>query len=177
MLTQAECILTKLLDCGIADLSVLEDVEYDLDDILDELVINNMLSFTSLVESIFFKGIAELTEMIAECQPDVIDELEQLEEMLPKSTDSEEVCNKKLDKMFATVQGRYLDDKYHIEWGDDLKQHIEEIKELSPEDDIEYFINYLDTHIWFCEHKDIYNLYFAKQVSEIEDKIGFEFYY
>lgn len=177
MLTQAECILTKLLNCGIADLSVLKNVNYDLDDILDELVACNMLSFTALVEAIFYRGIADLTEMINECKADVIDELEQLEKMLPKSTDSYEVCNKKLDKMFTTVQGRYLDDKYHIEWGDDLKQHIEEIKTLNPEDDVEFFINYLDTHIWFREHKDVYHLYFAKQVSEIEDKIGFEFYY
>lgn len=175
MLTQAECILTKLLNCGVADLSVLEDVNYDLDDILDDLVANNALSFTSLVEAIFYQGIADLTEMINECKADVIDELEQLEEMLPKSTDSQKVCEQKLDKMFATVQGRYLEDKYRIEWGDDLEWHIEEIKNLNPEDDIEWFINYLDTHIWFREHQDIYKLYFAKQVSEIEDKIGFSF--
>ena len=177
MLTQAECILTKLLDCGIADLSVLEDVNYDLDDILDDLVINNNLSFGSLVMSIFFKGVEDLTDLINEHKADVISELEQLEEMLPKSTDSDEVCQQKVDKMYESAQGIYLDEKYHIEYGDDIEQHIEEIKDLSPEDDIEYFINYLDTHIWFRNHKDIYKLYFAKQVSEIEDKIGFEFYY
>ena len=175
MLTQAECILTKLLDCGIADLSVLEDVNYDLDDILDDLVANNCLSFTSLVEAIFYQGITDLTEMINGCKAIVIEELEELEEMLPKSTDSQEVIEQQLDKMFASVVGRYLDDKYHIEWGDDLEYHIEEIKNLSPEDDIRFYINYLDTSIWFNEHEDVYRLYFAKQVSEIEDKIGFSF--
>lgn len=176
MLTQAECILTKLLNCGIADLSILEDVNYDLDDILDDLVANNILSFTSLVEAIFYQGIYDLTEMINDCKADVIAELEQLEEMLPKSTDSDEVCQQKVDKMYESAQGIYLDEKYHIEYGDDIEKHIEEIKNLSPEDDIEFYINYLDTHIWFRENKDVYKLYFAKQVSEIEDKMGFEFY-
>ena len=177
MLTQAECILTKLLDCGIADPSILEDVNYDLDDILDDLVANNCLSFEGLVDAIFRQGIYDLTEMIDECRADVIDELEQLEEMLPKSIDSDEICQQKVDKMYKSAQGIYLDEKYHIEYGDDIEQHIEEIKNLSPEDDIRFYINYLDTHIWFSEHEDVYRLYFDKQVSEIEDKMGFEFYY
>ena len=143
MLTQAECILTKLLDCGIADLSILEDVNYDLDDILDELVMCNMLSLESLVTAIFHKGISDLTEMIDDCKSIVVEELEELEKMLPKSTDSQEVIEQKLDKMFDSVVGRYLDDKYHIEWGDDLEQHIEEIKNLNPEDDVEWHINFL----------------------------------
>lgn len=111
MSIQAECILTKLLNCGIADLSILEDVNYDLDDILDDLVANNILSFTSLINAIFCQGIYDLTEAINECKTDVISELEQLAEMLPKSTDSEEVCNQKADKMYESEQGIYLDEK------------------------------------------------------------------
>lgn len=176
MLTQAECILTKLLNCGIADLSILEDVNYDLDDILDDLVANNMLSFEGLIYSIFCQGIYDLTEAINECKTDVISELKQLAKMLPKSTDSEEICNQKVDKMYKSAQGIYLDEKYRIEYGDDIKKHIEVIKHLNPEEDVEFYINYLDTHIWFRENKEIYELYFTNQVSEIEDKMGFEFY-
>lgn len=176
MLTQAECILTKLLNCGTADLSILEDVNYDLDDILDDLVVNNMLSFTSLINAIFCQGIYDLTEAINECKADVIADLEQLAEMLPKSTDSEKVCDEKLDKIFATVDGRYLDSVYNEEWSEDVEQHIKAIKHLNPEEDVEFYINYLDTHIWFRENEEIYKRYFANQVSEIEDKMGFEFY-
>ena len=59
MLTTQECILTYLLNCGTADLSMLDDINYDLDDILDELVENNCLSLNNLFESVFRKGILE----------------------------------------------------------------------------------------------------------------------
>lgn len=36
MLTTQQCILTHLLNCGTNDLLMLEDINYDLDEILDE---------------------------------------------------------------------------------------------------------------------------------------------
>lgn len=63
MLTQQECILTKLLDCGSADLSLLEDIQYDLDEILEDLVDNGCLSFRDLLTQVFNRGLDDLKDV------------------------------------------------------------------------------------------------------------------
>ena len=43
ILTKQQEVLTRVLDCGICDLDLLEDIQYDLDDIVDELQKDNNL--------------------------------------------------------------------------------------------------------------------------------------
>jgi len=68
MLTTQEYILTYLLNCGTEDLPMLEDINYDLDDILDELVETGRLSLNNIFEGVFRKGISELTDIVIYCK-------------------------------------------------------------------------------------------------------------
>ena len=144
VMTQNECILTKILDCGSLDLAILEDIQYDLDEIIDDLMFDGCLSFTELIRAVFRKGIDELKKVVNA-------EIERLRE------DWEDA--------------EYEDNKCGIE----LKR--QELETLSPDDDIEYFINYLDTHIYFndADKREIYFSYFADELSDIENNMGFYF--
>lgn len=173
MIKQSEWVLMHLLKCGQCDLSILDDIEYDLDDILDELVEENNLSLTSLIRTVFQKGVDELNDLINDIKPDIYEDLQILDETLPKENDSPEVIDKK--EAALDTNDVYLSHKYDIEWGDKIPEYIEELSEINPNDDIEWYINCLDTHIYFTKHQDIYRRFFSDQISEIEDKIGFYF--
>lgn len=173
MIKQSEWVLMHLLKCGQCDLSILDDIEYDLDDILDELVENNDLSLTSLIRTVFQKGVDELNDLINNIKPDIYEDLQILDETLPKESDSAEVREKKEATLDA--QDMYLSDKYDIEWGDNIPEYIEELSEINPFNDIDWYINDLDTHINIVKHQDIYRRFFSDQIAEIEDKIGFCF--
>ena len=75
MLTTQQCILTHLLNCGTSDLCMLEDINYDLDEILDDLVENNCLSFNDLYRAVFNKGIDDLAERLQEQRNDLIEKI------------------------------------------------------------------------------------------------------
>ena len=175
MIKQSEWVLMHLLKCGQCDLSILDDITYELDDILDELVEENNLSLTSLIRAVFQKGVDDLDELIKNIKPDVIEDLQILDETLPKESDSPEVIDKKEAALDA--QDVYLSHKYDIEWGDKIPAYIEELSEINPVDDIGWYINCFDTHIYFTKHQDIYRRFFTDQISDIEDKIGFNFKY
>ena len=62
MLSQKDCILTHLLDCGSLDLQMLEDINYDLDEMLDDMIENGDLSLNNLFALVFEKGKKDLKE-------------------------------------------------------------------------------------------------------------------
>ena len=173
MIKQSEWVLMHLLKCGQCDLSILDDIGYDLDDILDELVEENNLSLASLIRTVFQKGISELNDLINNIKPDVYEDLQILDETLPKESDSAEVAEKKEENL--DENDYYLSHKYDIEWGDKIPEYIEELSRIDPFNDIDWYINCLDTHICLAQHQDIYRRFFAEQISDIEDKIGFNF--
>ena len=173
MIKQSEWVLMHLLKCGQADLSILDDVEYDLDDILDELVECNNLSLENLIVSVFQKGIDELCDLVENAKIEVIDNLQILDKTIPKESDSDEV----IDQKEAEIDENdvYLSYKYDIEWGDKIPEYIEEISEIDPLCDVNYYFNFLCTYIYFENHKEIYSKFFRDQVAQIEEKIGFSF--
>ena len=75
MLTTQQCILTHLFNCGTSDLCMLDDINYDLDEILDDLVENNCLSFNDLYRAVFNKGIDDLAERLQEQRNDLIEKI------------------------------------------------------------------------------------------------------
>ena len=173
MIKQSEWVLMHLLKCGQCDLSILDDIKYGLDEMLDELVEENNLSLSSLIRTAFQEGVRELNDLINNIKPDIYEDLQILDETLPKESDSPEVIDKKEAEL--DVNDVYLSHKYDLEWGDNIPEYIEELSEIDPFNDIDWYINCLDTHIYIVKHQDIYRRFFADQISDIEDKIGFNF--
>lgn len=152
MLTTQECVMTKILDCGTADLLLLDDINYDLDDILDSLMENNCLSLNGIFQEVFIKGAEELQEEFKNQKEDIKAEiLYRIEENEAENlTETEE--HKEL-----------ISDLALLESGD-----------LQPENDLEFYLNYQDTHV-FMKHIDFYRRYMENTVDDIEYKMGWSF--
>lgn len=175
MLTTQECILTCLLNCGTADLSMLDDINYDLDDILEELMENGCLSLNNLFESVFRKGISELTDVVESNKEEIKTDLEHLLSVVPSSDD---LCDD-----IQRFEDELSDDDYNLlesyggfEWREDIQECLDELENLDPENDIDYFCNCQDTSIRFADHEETYRRLFENEIEEIEHCMGFEFY-
>lgn len=173
MIEQSKLVMMHLLKCGSCDISMLDEIEYNLDDILDELMEDNRLSLENIVVEAVFKGVGELQELIDFIKPDVIEDLQILEECLPKETDDADIITQKADALDENAI--YLSNKYDIEYSDQISEYIEAISNINPSDDVQFYFNFLCSNIYFENYGDIYRRFFDDQVSEIERKIGFYF--
>ena len=146
MLTTQECVFTKILDCGTADLSLLDDINYDLDDILDSLMENNCLSLNGIFQEVFIKGAEELQEEFENQKEDIKAEiLYRIEEEKSEWVESGEMTQEELEET-----------EEHEELISDLK--LLESGDLQPTSDLEFYLNYQDTHV-FMKHIDFYRKY------------------
>ena len=152
MLTTQECVMTKILDCGTADLSLLDDINYDLDDIIDSLMENNCLSLNGIFQEVFIKGAEELQEEFKNQKEDIKAEI--------------------LYKIEENETENLTETEEHKELISDLA--LLESGDLQPENDLEFYLNYQDTHV-FMKHIEFYRRYMENTVDDIEYKIGWSF--
>lgn len=175
MLTTQECILTCLLNCGQEDLPMLEDINYDLDDILDELVETGRLSLNNIFEGVFRKGISDLIDVVERNKEEIKTDLEHLLSVVPSSDDLYDDVQR-FENELSYDDYNLLDSYGGFEWREDVQQCLDELENLNPEEDIEYFCNCQDTSIRFTNHKETYRRLFENEIEEIEHCMGFEFY-
>ena len=107
-LTQQQCILTKLLNCGSCDLEMLEDIQYDLDDLLDDLEENNNLSLNSLFDAVFYKGQFDLREAYDNLLADLNAEIENDEDVQRQIEELEELDVNKDMSWFTNCQDTHV---------------------------------------------------------------------
>ena len=146
MVSSRENFLMNLLNCGVLDLKLIDDVGYDWCDILDGETLSEMLSDGSrqretlnyIMRRVVEFGIDQLTTAVA----DRICELE------------------------AIPNERDLDA--------DEEAELEALRALNPEEDIESYHDYIDTHVWFASNADVYRTYLQEALSDFADGTGFE---
>lgn len=162
MFTVKECILMKILNCGSADLDLLEDIHYDLDDILDDLMENDCLNINSIFQQVFIQGAIDLKEEF-ETQKNEIREriFEALAEEKEEWITSGEMTEEELEEC-----------EEHKELINDLELLNSGI--LNPELDLSYDLNYLDTHV-YMSNIDFYRRWMKKEIETIENNMGWEF--
>lgn len=142
-----EEILMALLECGSMDLPILNDVGYDLKDIIDELIADDIKPTLNVItDKIFQRGQCELAAAVE----DAIDERKD------QQADTDD-----------TGEGKAEYDR--------LKKEIDELESLNPEEDMDWFCNCLDTSCWFSNNEEIYRRYIPEAISNIENSMGFEF--
>ena len=162
MLTTQECVFTKVLNCGTADLLLLEDINYDLDDAIDYLMENHCLSLNGIFQQVFIMGIEELQEQFEIQKEDIKNEiLYRIQEEKVECIESGEMTEEEL-----------LETEEHKELVSDLK--LIESEDLNPKDDFDCFLNYQDTHV-YVKHIDFYRKYMENTVDDIEYKMGWYF--
>lgn len=156
MITFKEEILMNLLDCGSADLSLLEDINYDFVDIRDEVesftTIQDM-KFNDILVGAIYIFMNNINEIIENKVKEKEEEIKYLEDRL------DYVAYGKRDLMEIEI----------------AKEDLEKLNELYVYDDIEYYCNYLDNSIYIVDEdkKAIYKEFLSKEIDEENEKLGF----
>ena len=162
-------LLAHLLNCGTDDLSILDDIKYDIIDIVDDLSDDYFTpSLNNIIHEVFRKGIGELDDYIRDTKYDIIAELRILEDGLSEIHDN---VNDKIDALSSDIID--IMQKYGVEYSEDATRYIIELKELDPFDDIQYYENCVDSDISIVRHQDIYRRFYADKIFDIEDSMGF----
>lgn len=140
-------ILMVLLECGSLDIQILNDVGYDLGDVVEELIADGIKpTLNAITGEIFRRGQCELVEAVE----DAIDE--------------------RKDHQADTDDTEEGEAEY-----EQLQKEIDELESLNPEEDMDWFCNCLDTSCWFSNNEVIYRKYIPEAISNIEDNMGFAF--
>lgn len=142
-----EELLTALLECGSSDLYILEDVGYDLGEIVEKLQEEGTKpTLNNITDEIFMNGLFELIEHVNDA----------VEERKVRQDDTDN-----------TAEGEAEYDR--------LQEEIDELESLDPEKDMKWFCNCLDTSCWLSDNEEIYRKYLSDEISRIEDNMGFGF--
>ena len=151
-------ILMTIFGGGTLDWEMLEKCEYDFEDIYED-----MKSFCSL-EDIDFSSI--LLGAIDLYRYHIDKEIE--EKIKETESDLKELENYS-DMYNGNINDEYVD-KIHK-----LKEKLEKLQSLDIYEDMEDFINYLDTHIYINdeEKREIYRTYLSKEIEKENELIGF----
>lgn len=161
-MTMQQAVLSKILDCGYCDLELLEDIEYDLDDIIQDCIDNGDLSLHGIFRGVFWMGARDLQNAFDKQRNDIRDNiLETLKNEKTEWIDSGEMTIEELE-----------DCEEHKELVCDLELLDSGI--LNPENDMNYFLNYMDTHV-SIKHIDFYRRWMENDVENIENYMGWSF--
>lgn len=151
-----EDILMTLFGGGIADYDMLEKCNYDFEDILKYIE-----DFTDRNEMVFndiLLGAINLYQ--SNIQAKIDKRIEEIEDNI-----------KYLDNKISCCSY----DKYDEIELNDNQNDLEKLQKLDAFEDIEYFTNYLDTHIFINDEeiRAIYKELLADEVDAENDEIGF----
>lgn len=149
-------ILMTLFGGGTLDYEMLDKCNYDFEDILDMIK-----GFTTIDEMDFDDILIGAIDVYKNNIQNAIDnKIKELE-------DDIKYLEHRLDYV-----GYGKSDLYEIEG---KKQDLEKLNTIYANDDIEYFTNYLDTHIFINdeETRKIYKEFLSKEIDEENEKIGF----
>lgn len=161
-MTMQQAVLSKILNCGYCDLELLEDIQYDLDDIIQDCIDNEDLSLRSIFCSVFLMGASDLQNDFDKQKDDIRDDiLEALKNEREEWIDSGKMTIEELENC------------------EEYKELISDLDLLSsgvlnPWNDVSYYFNYIDTHV-FMKHIDFYRRWMQCDVENIENSMGWVF--
>lgn len=137
-----ELLLCELLECGTADLIVINGCEYDISDIINEAKgFGEKVTLASIVNAISNLAKNEICSVI----------------------------NDKLDEISSEIVRLDNDDSEII---NQLNEIEVKLKSLNQFDDFELWFNFLDTHVSLVSNEDIYKFYLKDEMEKIFEDSG-----
>lgn len=77
-----------------------------------------------------------------------------------------------IDDRIAELEAIELNER---ELDEEEAEELKVIRALDPDEDVESYHNWLDTHVWFEKHGDEYREYLADAIEEFENNTGLNF--
>ena len=136
----------NLLNCGVLDLKLIDGVGYEWCDILDGETLGEMLSDGSRQRETLNYIMRRVVEF-------GIDQL--------TTAVADRIC-----ELEAIPNERELDA--------DEEEELEALRTLNPEEDIESYHNFIDTHVWFENNAAVYRTYLQEALDDFTEGTGFE---
>lgn len=146
MISSRDDFLMSILHCGVCDLSLIDDVGYNWCDILDSETLGEMLSGGSRQRDTLNYLMRRVVEFgIKQITTAVDDRICELE---------------------AIPNDRELDA--------DEEKELSALRALNPEEDIDSYHNFVNTHVWFENNADVYHTYMQEALDNFAKGTGFE---
>lgn len=159
-------VLALLLDCGTDDLSILDDMDVDWEDIIENCRANGNISLRGLMEDAFELTIAEFAEAVNEALPAI-------KERIAAYAATDDDGEGDLPPEIADVPEIYRYGYMDVEnFSEPAKQDLKELEELVPENDFDFCFNYQARYIYLVDHSSLYSRIFRDELDEIERKMG-----
>lgn len=150
MLTNQNVVLMTVLECGSADLCILDDIEYDIREIVEDLLDNCIKpTLNRITDSVFRLAVSDMKYAI-----------------------DEQLTEVKSD--YADLDFTSLDDSTTAEIKE-VEDQICALQQLDPDRDIEWYCNCLDTSIFFVRNEELYRDYLNGTIEQVERQMGFSF--
>lgn len=146
MVSNREDFLMNLLNCGVLDLKLIDGVGYEWCDILDGETLGEMLSDGSRQRETLNYIMRRVVEFGIDQITTAVDD---------------RIC-----EIEAIPNERELDA--------DEEEELEALRTLNPEEDIESYHNFIDTHVWFENNADVYRTYLQEALDDFTEGTGFE---
>lgn len=165
-------LLTIILNCGYSDLSMFDDVGYDMYDIIEESKSRyGSVHFNDIMAVIFQKGLDDLEKAFIDNQNRIFDEID--EEIKQIKNDYKNDWLEDKDDEDWELSEEWDTSEYRWEV-DDLERLRIDLVDFHPMYDGSYFTNYLDSHI-YMPHLEFYRKYMGDEVAKVEDNMGISF--
>ena len=146
MISSRDDFLMNILHCGVLDLRLIDDFGYDWCDILDSETLGEMLSSGSRQHEILNYLMRQVVDFGIEQITTAVDD---------------RIC-----ELEASSNEWELDA--------DEEEELSALRALNPEEDIDSYHNFVDTHVWFENNADVYHTYMQEALDNFAEGTGFE---
>lgn len=191
MYTNKEWVFKEILDCGLVDLDLLDNMEdFDLD-IIKDLMDDGALSLANIFREVFERTKTDVGEVIKESVDEIITALEgsknDIIEILLSNDDSKweeivysesflpDLISQKRDLLVDYFSERQCKDEEDAVY--EYEYIVSSFESLSPENDLCLDFNFQVSSLYVndTEKRDLYYEFFGDELSEIERKTGLYF--
>lgn len=166
-----EELLSALLDCGTADVSIIADTSYDMDDMVEKAKdYYGDVTLENLACAIIEQGIIDFEEAMLNRIETIETEYDNFAALMNGLDDDEyEDYIIELDEAGELTMEQFRDMDGILQ----AHRELVALKELNVQEDISYYFNCLDTHAYFCNNEELYREYCSDMIDEFESNTGF----
>ena len=159
-------VLALVLNCGSADLSILDDMDVDWEEVIEDCRANDNLSLRGLMETAWDVASAEFKEAVESALPEI-------KERIAAYAALDDDGEMDLPPEIADVPDIYRYGYMDVEnFSDPAKEDLEELDDIDLDQDFDFTFNYQVNGIYILRHSSLYSRLFPDLLDALEEKMG-----
>lgn len=159
-------VLALLLDCGSDDLSILDDMDVDWEEVIEDCKANDNVSLSGLMEGAWDVAFSEFKEAVEAALPEI-------KERISAYAALDDDGSTDLPPEIADVPDIYGYGYMDVEnFSEPAKEDLEELERIDLDGDFEFNFNFQCNGIYILRHSSLYSRLFSGLLDELEEKMG-----